>query len=351
VRKWLGYGVDQRSRTRLPLSLGLKARALRAFYTKVAPLGAAFVALWLASCRDDLPAPDSPPRALPDAGTTPREAAAPPPDLPGVKVASFNVRRLFDTTCDTGDCGPGAYEEAPSAQRFSEKVSELAVAITRLRANIVFLQEVETRGCLDALKAQLPSLPNAYLAETDLPASVDVGILSAYPIAELRSHRGTAIPLPNGEPTTFTRDLLEAHITAPEGEIIAFVAHFRSKVNDDPDRRLAEARAARRIVLEAAARSPKAIVLLGGDLNDVPGSPPLEALGEGGALVRVSEGLPNLDIGTIRYDGGLLAIDHFFLVRASAGMAVPGSFQVFREESTGWGGSDHGAIRANFTRR
>ena len=332
----------------------MKTRSLRAFHTKVPPLGAAFVALWLASCRDDLPAPDSAARtALPDAGSagsTLREAAAPPPDLPGIKVASFNVERLFDTTCDTGKCGPGAYEEAPSAKRFSAKVSELAVGITRLRANIVFLQEVETQGCLDALKAELPGLPNAYLAETNGPASVDVGILSAYPITETRTHRNTPIPLPNGEPTTFTRDLLEAHVTSPEGEIIAFVAHFRSKVNDDPDRRLAEARAARAIVLEAAARNPKAIVLLGGDLNDVPGSPPLEALGEGGALVRISEGLPNSDIGTIRYNGGLLAIDHFFLARASAGKAVPGSFQVFREESTGWGGSDHGAIRANFTR-
>lgn len=301
-----------------------------------------------AACREDSPASFELVRAPADASTA-RETGAAPVELGGLKIASLNVHRLFDTTCDSGACAPGDYEEAPSPSAFAAKVTDLTTGISRLDAQLVLVQEVETKGCLDALAAKLPKLPYGYLAETGAPASVDVGLLSAFPITETRSHRDP-IPLPNGDPTTFARDLLEAHIASPEGELVVFVAHFRSKVNDDPDRRLAEARAARRIVVDAAASHPNAIVLLGGDLNDVPGSPPLEALAEGGLLLRVSEGLPTSEIGTIHYGGGMLAIDHFFLARSTVGKSVQGSFQVFRDTTSGFAGSDHGAIRANFTR-
>jgi endonuclease/exonuclease/phosphatase family metal-dependent hydrolase len=143
---------------------------------------------------------------------------------------------------------------------------------------------------------------------------------------------------------------LEAHVETPIGEVVCFVAHLRSKVNDDPDRRLAEAMAARRLVNAAAAAYPTAIVLLGGDFNDVPGSPPLEALTENGGLLRVSADLQTSEIGTNRYGGNWIAIDHFFLARHYVGRAVPGSFEVFREATTGYAGSDHGAIRAKFSR-
>ena len=246
--------------------------SLRAFYT-VAAIATGSTLYGPLGCREASPAPDRPRETTPLLDASPPTRDVPSPAEPsGVKVASFNVRRLFDTQCDTGECGSGAYEEAPSPARFSEKVATLAAGITRLRADIVLLQEVETQGCLDALKAKLPTLPHGFLAETRLPASVDVGILSAYPITETRSHGDFAIPLPNGELTSFARDFLEARVSTPDGELIVFVAHFRSKVNDDPDRRLAEARAAKRIVAEAASRNPSALVLLGGDLNDVPGS-------------------------------------------------------------------------------
>lgn len=261
------------------------------------------------------------------------------------------MHRLFDTVCDTGDCGPGAYEEAPSAAQFDAKVAQLAGAIRGLHAGVVLLQEVESQASLDALARALPELPSAVLGETGGAASVDVAVLSAYPITDVRSHYATRLVLPDGRTTTFSRDLLEVHLRPPSpfGELIVFAAHFRSKVNDDPERRLAEARAARAIVVAVAQASPAALVVLGGDLNDVPGSPPLDALAEGGTLTRVSEGLTPAEIGTVRYGGGWVAIDHLFLARPAAGHVVPGSFQVFRGEQAGWGGSDHGAIRATFS--
>ncbi len=265
-----------------------------------------------------------------------------------MNVASFNVHRLFDTVCDTGECGPGAYEVAPGQAAFDLQVGRLAGAIRELGAGVVLLQEVETQACLDALGRALPELPHAVLGETGGAASVDVAVLSAYPVAEVRSHFATPLTMPDGRVTTFSRDLLEVHLRAPIGQLVVFVAHFRSKVNDDPERRLEEARAARTLVLQTAAAFPTATVLLGGDLNDVPGSPALEALGSGGDLTRVSEGLPAAEIGTNRYGGAWLALDHLFLARHAVGRLVPGSFRVFRGADQGWGGSDHGAIRGTF---
>ncbi len=320
---------------------------------RLAPLLFLLPALAAASCRDEGVTPD-PPRAPsgagPDASRSPDSGPdAPAPREPGTRIASLNVHRLFDTVCHSNDCGPEAYEEAPEQEVFDAKIRRLSAGIRRLEAEVVLLQEVETQACLDALVGQLPELKHAVLGETGWAASVDVAVLSAIPIASVRSHKDRRLPLPDGRTTTFSRDLLEVHLDSGEGELVVFVAHFRSKVNDDPERRLAEARAAREIVADAALASPRAVVVLGGDINDLPGSPPLEALTEGGALARVSEGLPAAEIGTYRYGGDWLALDHLFLARSSPGKAVPGSFRVFRE-AYGWAGSDHAAIRASFSR-
>jgi uncharacterized protein len=89
--------------------------------------------------------------------------------------------------------------------------------------------------------------------------------------------------------------------------------------------------------------------VLGGDLNDVPGSPPLEALELGGALHRVSSEHPEEAIGTIWFQGVSLAIDHLYQARDASGAYVPDSFRVVRDPSgNGLAGSDHAAVRADF---
>lgn len=305
------------------------------------------------ACRDEVPIEPTPRRdgGLPDASKVNDGAvvdAAPEP--PSVTVASFNVHRLFDTTCDTGACGAGDYEEQPSQRAFDAKVAELTTGLRKLAADVVLVQEVETAPCLAAVAQGLPEMQGVFLAETNAPASVDVGVLSRFPIDRVVRHTDERLDLPDGTTTSFSRDLLEVHLTTPIGELVAFAAHFRSKVNDDPERRLAEAFAARRIVAAVARVSPSAIVLLGGDLNDVPGSAPLQAMVEGGELVRATEGLPLSEIGTNLYGGRWLAIDHFFVANRAPGRVLPGSFQVFREETRGFAGSDHAAIRARFAR-
>lgn len=275
-------------------------------------------------------------------------ATLPEPGPSDIVVATFNVRLFFDTVCDSGSCGGGAFEDEYSAAEFAYRADRLASAIAGLGADLVLLQEIENQACLDALAERLPELPSAALGESGYPASVDTAVLSRLPLVELRRHEGP-IALPGGGQTSFARVFLEAEFSAEGRRVVAFAAHFKSKSDDDPERRLAEAREARAIVDARVAAQPDALVVMGGDLNDVPGSPPLSALEGEGGLSRVAADLGE-DDWTYAYKDQRQAIDHLFVATgASGGSYVPGTARVLRGPGTdGWGGSDHAALRATF---
>jgi len=294
---------------------------------------------------------DVPDPGPPDSGT--------PTDVtrrPGViRVAAFNVRRYFDTVCDTGQCKSGDYEELPSKVTFEAMTDKIAKAIALIDPDVISLEEVETKICLDALVAKLASLgkefPIAHLGEIGMPGSVDVAILSRGTLTEIKTHRQMPIPADGGGTTVFTRELLEVRMMFGATSVVMFGAHFRSKVDDEPARRLAEAKGARAIVGKAASDLPDALVLLGGDLNDTPGSPPLTALEGDGALVRVAKDVPLENQATLSFQGQKIAIDHIFIGKQQATRYVPLSFTAFRDDPTrtGFGGSDHSAVSADFS--
>ncbi|MGN6103772.1 MAG: endonuclease/exonuclease/phosphatase family protein [Kofleriaceae bacterium] len=284
--------------------------------------------LVVAACRSIEPYPD----------------AAPAPDT--VRVATFNVRRFFDTVCDSGLCGPGDYEEQPTPAEFEQRATQLATAIRGLSADVIALQEVESQACLDALVARIGDvMPYAVLGEIGSVASVDVAVLSRTPLARVVRHRATApLLLADGTTAKFSRELLEVHVE--DGALVVFAAHFRSKANDDPARRLAEAQVARRVVTEVGAREPEAVVVLAGDLNDTPGSPPLAALVDDDGLVRLADDLDAVSQATYSYQGRGQAIDHLLVTRGRGEAArVPRSSRVWHgSPQWGWGGSDHAAL-------
>lgn len=291
--------------------------------------------LGVVACRSIEPAPDA--------------AAAPDP----VRVATFNVRRFFDTVCESGRCEPGDYEEQPTPASFEERATQLAMAIRGLSAEVIALQEIESQPCLDAIVARVgDAMPYAALGEIGTVASVDVAVLSRTPITSVVRHRATEpLPLPDGSMTTFSRELLEVHVN--DGALIVFAAHFRSKSNDDPARRLAEAQVARRVVTEVGAREPDAVVVLAGDLNDTPGSPPLEALVGNGGLVRLADDLAASAQATYSFQGRGQAIDHLLVTRGRGEDArVPRSSRVWHANPQwGWGGSDHAALTSELVLR
>ncbi|MHB8877649.1 MAG: endonuclease/exonuclease/phosphatase family protein [Myxococcaceae bacterium] len=293
-------------------------------------------------CDSRGPRPDAGQPAPADAGVV----EVPPG--PRIRVATFNVRRFFDSVCQSGLCAPGDYEELPSPSAFEARADQLATGIRALEAQVVVLQEVETQACLDALAARLSDvLPSAVLGETGATASVDVAVLSSAPIGQVVRHRGLVLTRPDGSTTSFAREFLEVHLTVGGRAVVVFAAHFRSKVNDDAGRRLAEAGAAHDLVAGVAAASPGALVVLGGDLNDFPGSPPIDALASDGKLLRVAGDLPMGEQATYAFNGTGQAIDHLFQATAAAGRYRPGSARAVRG-SPGYAGSDHAALYADF---
>jgi endonuclease/exonuclease/phosphatase family metal-dependent hydrolase len=285
-----------------------------------------------------------------DEGPTPGPVVQEEPAPGTVRIAAFNVHRFFDTVCDSGSCGGTAYEALPSADTFNAHATRIAQAIASMKTGVVLLSEVETQPCLEALKARLPEFSTAVLGEIGTPASVDVAVMARYPLREVRRHRAQRIlTRPDGTTTRFSRELLEVRLDVQGAEVIVFAAHYRSKVEDDPGRRYAEAEASRDIITAVAAERPRALVVLGGDLNDVPGSLPLEALEDGGALQRVSRELPLEQIGTVWFQGASLAIDHLYQASEASGRSVPGSFRVVRDApGSGLARSDHAAVQADF---
>lgn len=278
-----------------------------------------------------------------DAGS---DAVAPesgPPARGAVRVATFNVHRLFDTVCDSANCGAGDFEETLTAAELDAKVATLAEGIEKLDADVVALQEIENASVFDALRARLPGYVTAELGETGAPASMDVAILARGPAAEFRRHRDEPLTRPDGTGTTFSRELLEARLTIGGRAVIVFAAHFRSKVDDDPGRRIAEANKTRELMIAAAGDAPGALVVLGGDLNDEPGSEAIVALEGGGVLVRVAQDLAPEAQATFVRDGRGIAIDHVFVTMAGAARYVPKSAAVVGDV-----GSDHAALRADF---
>lgn len=284
------------------------------------------------------------------AGATAGGPDLPVPDPADIVVATFNTHLFFDTTCDSGQCGSGAFEEAPAETQFNYKADQLATAILSFDADVVVLQEVETQTCLDALTSRLgDEFPTALLGETDFAASIDVAVLSRHPVLKTRRWGDSPLQRPSGGITYFAREFLEVHLDVGGHRVIVFAAHFKAKNDDDPERRLAEGTRAREIVDSVAVEYPDALIVLGGDLNDTPDSPPLQALQADGGMLRVAADIIP-DDWTYRYNDQRDAIDHILMATAATGgRYVAGSAFVFHGQTgDGYGGSDHAALRASF---
>jgi endonuclease/exonuclease/phosphatase (EEP) superfamily protein YafD len=272
------------------------------------------------------------------------------PDTPlQVRIATFNVRRFFDTLCATGSCGGNNYEEAPTELEFEARANEIALSIDKIDADVIVLEEVETLLCTKALGERVGDrYPVRVLGETGGTASLDVAIFAKGELLEERRHRDRVLQLPGGGTTTFSRELLELHLDIEGWRVVVFGAHYKSKNDDDPDRRLAEAKATHDIMLATAQEFPQALVVLGGDLNDTPGSPPLNALEAGGRLSRVAAELTGGADWTYRFFNNELAIDHLYLALDARGTFVAGTAEVIRDGVSGLGSSDHAALRGSF---
>ncbi len=159
-----------------------------------------------------------------------------------------------------------------------------ARVISEVRPDILICVEVENRVTLDRFNDQVLrtefqcSYPHFMVIDGNDARGIDVGILSRYPIVEIRSH---VDDLGSDGKWIFSRDCPEYDIVLPAGDRLVLIPnHLKSKRNGDDQatqkRRGAQAKSAHTIALGALSRSP--FVLLGGDFNDTPNSVALASL-------------------------------------------------------------------------
>lgn len=262
-----------------------------------------------------------------------------------ISIATFNVYRLFDTTCDSDDCG--GYERVPTEQTYRRRLEGIATGLEKVGADIVCLQEVEKEEVLRDLNAALSDpYPTVVFGESGRPASLDVGILSRGTKRSVSTYRDEQLHLPDGSTDTFVREFLRLDVRIRGKAVSVFTGHFKSQSNDRPGLRLAEAKKARHIVAGLADRHNDRLVALAGDLNAEPGSSAFEALTRDGGLVALGV-LESL--GSYYYRGRKELIDHIMVAPESEDLYLRGSIQShWGQNSRGFAGSDHALISAGF---
>lgn len=241
-------------------------------------------------------------------GAAGRDGATEPVAL---RVVNWNVHDFFDDVAD------GA-EAVLQPAEFEAKVAEVGGVLSSLDADVIVLAEVESTRVLDAL-ADGPLAGGGYdtrvLAPTNDPRGIHVAALSRRPFDRVASHGedrfarwGTSEPL-----YRYSRDCLEMHLALAPREVALLGVHFKAKSNDDPDKRLAEAEHTRAVAESIRDDAPDAGILVLGDFNDEPDSPPLQAILEGGDETYTDAplaALPAGDAWSYDYRGAHELIDH-----------------------------------------
>lgn len=301
---------------------------------------------------------------MPDHGSTPT------PDMPGgevdmavdmapaivlepgvdVTIASFNVERLFDETCDSGQCGSGDFEEVPSTLSLDSKIDRIQRAVQKIDADVIVFQEIEKEALLDRVMASLKAeYPTQVFGETGFSASLDVAVVSRGSFVKKVTHRQESIPLQSGGDTQFAREFLEVHLDVEGARVIVFGAHFISKrTSGSEPRRWAEANAAGKLAAEVSAQNPDALVAIAGDLNDTPDSLPIQAIADSGVTIP-GRMLDRAVYYTHVYNSERQILDHVLYMDTDKVQLHPNGFIVTRDEGRdGLGGSDHASPRATF---
>ncbi len=212
--------------------------------------------------------------------------AAPGRQAGTLRLATYNIRNLFDGIQDPG-------KEPEKAKPEKEKVA-LSQAIHEINADVIGLQEVENKGVLTQFRDQYLSdmgYREVVLIEGNDTRGIDVALFSRFPVTAVKSHKEVRFPVPGeAQPVGFSRDLLQVRIQGPNNyTFTVFVAHLKSQHGgDEADiRREAEARAAQQIIAAFQKANPRENVVVMGDFNDTPLQKPIQPLVNGLGLTDI----------------------------------------------------------------
>jgi endonuclease/exonuclease/phosphatase family metal-dependent hydrolase len=271
-----------------------------------------------------------------------------------LSIVEWNTHNFFDSIVNPATPS----ETVLSAADYASKRKTIGAALKGLDGDIVVLTEIENKAILDDLNKS--ELGGAYsqtiLIEGNDSRGIDVGVLSKITADSVVSHKDEYFTLKgtNGPQYRFARDCLEVHFTVNQRELILLGVHFRAKsAPDDPDKRLAEAQHARQIADDLHTKRPGAGILILGDFNDTPDSPPYVAV-VGAApdlFVDSADVVPIGERYSYDYQGKLELIDHQMANPRLAAMLDPTHVVLLHGSKIDDGSkfaSDHSPFKATY---
>lgn len=268
-----------------------------------------------------------------------------------LKILDWNVHNFFNDK--SADNSPDAPFPDTTAEYAAHRAA-IAAILKDAHADVVVLAEVENQATLDDLNDDdLAGLyGDAVLVEGNDTRGIDVGALSKIPFADVVSHKDDVFTEvgTTGPNFRFARDCLELHLEFNGRKIVLLGVHFRAKTApDEPKKRLAEAQRARAIANQILADDPSTLVVVLGDYNDTPGSPPVAAvLGSGEtAFTDAAESAASGDRWSYDFSGKLELIDHQAVSPGMAALLDAGSVTIVHGSDVD-AASDHAPIAATY---
>lgn len=276
----------------------------------LASLGALALGLTLAACGDSGSGGGGAGAGPSSTGGSGGSGGAPLTGEP-IKILNWNLHNFFDTTEDPEN----SEDDSISPNEYNAKLAAVVGILAELDPDVIVFSEVENQDVLDDINAGLENVyVDSSILEGNDPRSIDIAALSKIPFTKVVSHldesfvvEGTVAP-----EFEFTRDLLEYHFQVGEQKVVLLGVHYKAKgPPDNPDKRLAEAQRTRAVADELTAADPTLGVLVLGDYNDLPESPPLDAVtGADPVYVDVASFITEGDRWSFDFQGSLELIDH-----------------------------------------
>jgi endonuclease/exonuclease/phosphatase family metal-dependent hydrolase len=269
-----------------------------------------------------------------------------------IRIATCNMLNLFDAVDDpyTND------EGTPEKPRV--ELETLAQRLRGLNADVIAMQEVESRGYLQRfLDIFLADMGYRYVVhfEGNDMRGIDVCLVSRVPVARVISHRHLTFPAepPRTGEEHFQRDLLCVELTPEKGDSFeVWVVHLKSKGGESQESepiRMAEAKAIRRIADARLSENPDLPFVICGDFNDTWDSPSLRTIvGTGSGVLRAFfDEKPEAERITYNLEPHRSMIDFLLCSPAMAQRYVAGSFEL-EDGSPDTTGSDHNPVMCRF---
>jgi endonuclease/exonuclease/phosphatase family metal-dependent hydrolase len=265
-------------------------------------------------------------------------------------IATYNILNLFDAEDD-----PYRNDDSTRPKPRAE-LNRVAQVIRKMDADILALQEVESRGYLERfIDVLLPDMGYEHVVhfEGNDVRGIDVCLLSRVPVGPVTSHRHLQFADGDGRMRRFNRDLLAVEFH-PEGAkpfeiwVVHLKSNYSGRKHAEPIR-VAEAQTIRGLLDRRLKSSPNADIMICGDFNDTPDSAALRTIiGTGPfALTSFINEIPETKRITYNREPYRSMIDFILTSQSMAKRYVPKSYRILAG-SVETSGSDHNPVLAKF---